>query len=172
MRALHAFLALLAFCLAACSPTWNWREFRPEGTALRLMLPCKPDLAQREVALDAHKVQMRLLSCKAGNATFALAWAELPPAANVPQALAQWTAATLGNIQGSATPASPFLFNGSSILPQSVRAGKSGKQPDGQELSFNGAWFAMDRAIFQASVHGAAQTTEVLDTYFSGIGRP
>jgi hypothetical protein len=53
-----------------------------------------------------------------------------------------------------------------------VRAGKSGKQPDGQELSFNGAWFAMDRAIFQASVHGAAQTTEVLDTYFSGIGRP
>ena len=33
--------------LAACNPVFNWREVRPEGTALSLLLPCKPDKAEK-----------------------------------------------------------------------------------------------------------------------------
>lgn len=170
MRHFYAIFALAALLASACSPTLNWREFRPENTMVRLMLPCKPELNQRQVSLGAHKLQMALLSCKAGDATFALAWADLPGEADVPQSLAQWSAATLGNIEGMAGPVSAFLFKGSTILPEAVRASKSGKQAAGGDLSFNGAWFAIGRSIFQASVHGSLQSPEVLETYFSGIG--
>ena len=172
MRSILASVTVAVLLLGACSPTWNWREFRPEGTAVRLMLPCKPDLAQRQVMLGGHKLKMSLISCKTGEATFALAWADLPSPADVPQGLTQWTTATLGNVDGVAGPVSAFLVKGSTPLPQAVRASKSGKQPGGGEISFNGAWFSLGRSIFQASVHGAVQSPEVLDTYFSGLGLP
>lgn len=172
MRLLIACSTAAALLLGACSPTWNWREFRPQGTVVRLMLPCKPDLAQRQVVLGGHTLKMSLLSCKAGDATFALAWADLPSPAEVPQVMTQWTDATLGNVEGVAGPVSAFPVKGGNLLPQAVRASKSGKQSGGGELSFNGAWFSLGRSIFQASVHGAPQTPEVLDTYFSGIGLP
>jgi len=43
---LAAVLMTAMALLAACSPTLNWREVRPEGTRLALLLPCKPDKAQ------------------------------------------------------------------------------------------------------------------------------
>lgn len=164
---------LLAVLLAsACSPTWDWREFRPENTGLRLLLPCKPDLARRQVVMGRHTLSMTMLSCKAGDASFALAWTELPQETDVAPALAQWTSATLGHIAGVAAPASAFLFKGSTVQPESVRISKSGRSAAGGDVSFNGAWFAVRRSIFQASVHGAPQSPEVLETYFSGIGLP
>ena len=64
-------VALLS--LAACSPTFNWREVRPEGTRLNLLLPCKPDKAQKVVPLGGRATSLSMLGCDAGDATFAVA---------------------------------------------------------------------------------------------------
>ena len=86
-------------CLPACSPTFNWRDIRPDGTALSLLMPCKPDKAQRVVPLGGVPAELMLLSCDAGGVTFAVSVADVGDPSKVPAALAQWQNATLANIK-------------------------------------------------------------------------
>ena len=63
---------LLASGLAACTPTYDWRETKAPGAAVVAMFPCRPDRFSRPVQLAGARVQMLLLSCSAGDTTFAL----------------------------------------------------------------------------------------------------
>lgn len=65
-------LAATLFTLAACSPTFNWREVRAESMPLKAMLPCKPDKGARTVPMAGRQVELQVLGCEAGGATFAL----------------------------------------------------------------------------------------------------
>ena len=69
--------ALLA--LAACSPAFNWREVRPENTRFSLLLPCKPDKAQKVVPLGGQATTLSMLGCDADGVTFAVAVADVGP---------------------------------------------------------------------------------------------
>ena len=61
--------ALLTGCaLAACSPTFNWREVRAEPTALKAMLPCKPDKGARNVPMAGREVSLQVIGCDTGDA--------------------------------------------------------------------------------------------------------
>lgn len=51
LRPLIAPVLLGAGLLAACSPALNWREVRATPSALKAMMPCKPDKAVRQVAV-------------------------------------------------------------------------------------------------------------------------
>jgi hypothetical protein len=64
--------AALALVLAACSPVFDWRESRPEGSDAALMFPCRPERHQRPVRLGAATLPMRLHACSAGDAVFSL----------------------------------------------------------------------------------------------------
>ena len=158
--------------LVACSPSHNWREYRPDTVPLRMLFPCKPELYARQVPLGALRVQMHMASCEAAGATFALAWTEFEQPSEVAAGLAQWQTVTLGNMPGEAGAARPFVVKGSRVLPESVRIDKLGRQSDARALTFNGAWLAIDRWLVQASIHGPAQSAEVVETYFSGIVIP
>ena len=100
-----AALAAALLALAACSPTFNWREVRPDGTALSLLLPCKPDKAERSVPLGGKPTELLMLGCDAGDATFAVAVADIGDASRAETVLAQWQALTLANMK--AGPAWP-----------------------------------------------------------------
>ena len=43
--------------LAACNPALNWREVRFDGLATRVLLPCKPDRAERAVFEIAQRTE-------------------------------------------------------------------------------------------------------------------
>ncbi|MDO8373390.1 MAG: hypothetical protein Q7T39_15795, partial [Polaromonas sp.] len=86
-RVMAAGLLLL---LTACNPVFNWREVRPDNTALSLLLPCKPDKAQRSVPLGGRPTELAMLGCDAGDATFAVAVATLDDAAQAAAVLAGW----------------------------------------------------------------------------------
>ncbi len=62
--------------LGACSPTLDWREVRPEGSAAELTFPCKPEQARRPAS--AEEPAMGLAACRAGGMSFSLSWAEMP----------------------------------------------------------------------------------------------
>ena len=79
--------------LAACSPTYNWRDVRVATTSLQAMLPCKPDQGQRPVSLAGQLVEMRVLGCDAGGVTFAIMFADIGEPLRAGAALAQWKAA-------------------------------------------------------------------------------
>ena len=159
---------LAAFALAACNPTFNWRDVRPEGSPLALLMPCKPDKAQKTVTFAGQATELRLLSCDAGGVTFALAVADMQNASKVAAALAQWQSATLANIQ--ATPGTPdSVIKLPGLNSNGVLVKANGKRANGQAVSSQAAYFAQGSQVFQAVMYADSLAPDVADTFFSGL---
>ena len=154
--------------LAACNPTFNWRDVRFENARLALLLPCKPDEAQRTVPIAGQPTEMNLLSCDAGGVTFAVSMADVNDAGKTGAILAQWQAATLTNIKAVSGVARgalkvPGLASGAVL----VKA--TGQRANGQTVSSQAAYFAQDSQVFQAVMYADKILPDVADTFFSGL---
>jgi hypothetical protein len=168
---MHRTVAALLFsgwALAACSPTFNWREVRPEG-GLTAMLPCKPDKAARTVPMAGRQVDLQALSCATGGATFALLAADIGDAARAGEVLAQWKTATLSNLRSAAAQESAFRPPGARNLPQSLQVVATGQRADGSKVESHAAYFARDSHVFQAVIYSDRLKPEVADAFFSGL---
>lgn len=174
------------FGLVACNPTFNWRDVRPEGTALGLLLPCKPDKVEKKVALGDRPVTLRLLGCDAGDATFALSVADVGDASRAAAVLAQWQRGTLANMK--AAPAEPMSgqrlagrsdksvtevmrlkLPGAAPLPTAVLVKARGQRTDGSAVSGQAAYFAQGSQVFQAVIYAPEIKPEVAETFFSSL---
>ncbi|HLT27367.1 MAG TPA: hypothetical protein VK047_11825 [Zeimonas sp.] len=72
-----AFLvALLA--LAACQPSYNWREIREADAGYRVMLPSRPVSMQRPIDLDGVPVTMSMTGARVDEAMFTVGSVVLP----------------------------------------------------------------------------------------------
>ncbi len=162
---IYAVLALAG--LAACNPTFNWRDVRPDDTRLSLLMPCKPDKAQKTVPLAGQPTELMLLSCDAGGVTFAVSAADLKDASKVAATLSQWQSAALANIKSGPVTASAFKSTG---LPGgAAMVSATGKRANGQSVSSQAAYFSQGSQIFQAAMYADKIAPEVADTFFSGL---
>ena len=170
-RALGAVGAALA--LGACSPAFNWREVRLENTRLSLLLPCKPELAQKTVPMAGQSTQLRLVGCDAGGATFAVAVADLGSATQSALVLGQWQSLTLANMKApgaaGAAPAAPLKVPGAALQPPAVRVAATGQRADGTAVKGQAAYFAQGSQVFQAVIYAADIKPEVSDAFFSSL---
>lgn len=164
--------AALAVALAACTPTFNWREVRAEPAGLAALLPCRPDKAARDVPMAGHEVSLQVLGCDAGGATFALMQADTGDAARAGEVLAQWRAATLANMRAASSRQEPFLPPGATALPQSVHVVASGQRADGSTVESHAAYFARGTQVFQAVIYADRLEPEAAETFFSSIKLP
>ena len=163
---IHAVLALLA--LSACNPTFNWRDVRPEGTRLSLLMPCKPDKAQKTIPMAGQQTELMLLSCEAGGATFAVAVADVKEASAVTLALTQWQSAAMANIKAApATAGSLVKVTGLASGAFLVKA--TGQRANGQAVISQAAYFAQGSQVFQAVIYANELSPDVADTFFSGL---
>ena len=165
-----ALSALLA--LAACSPTFNWREVRPDNTRLRLLLPCKPDKAQKTVPFGGRPTPLSMLGCEAGGVTFAVAVAELGPpgeAADAASLLAQWQSLTLANMKAGAAQRSPLALPGAAPAQPAVLVQAQGQRADGTAVSGYAAYFAQGSQLFQVVMYAGQASPELAETYFSSL---
>jgi hypothetical protein len=173
-RRIVGLLTLGLLLLAACSPAFNWREVRPENTRLSLLLPCKPDKAQKIVPLGGTPTTLFMLGCDAGGATFAVALADLGNSSNAAKAqavLAQWQSLTLANMK--AAPASaealPFKLPGATPQAPPTLVKALGQRADGTAVNGQAAYFAQGSQVFQAVVYAATISPEVAETFFSSL---
>lgn len=167
--------------LAACNPTFNWRDVRPEGAALSLLLPCKPDKAEKKVPLGDRPVVLRLLGCDAGDATFAVAVADVGDASRVAAVLAQWQSGTLANMkappvgqrQGTSdkgtTEVLPLKLPGAALQPPAVLVKARGQRADGTAVRGQAAYFVQGSQVFQVVIYAAEISPEVAETFFSSL---
>lgn len=162
----RSWLLLSVLTLAACSPTFNWREVRSDSSPLSLLLPCKPDRAEKTVPLGGRPVNMQLVGCDAGGATFAVAVADIGDAARVPAVLAEWQAATLANMKAGTPQVTPLRLKGAA---QPVRVTAQGRRADGSAVSGQAAYFARGSQVFQAVMYAAKPSPEVVETFFSSL---
>jgi hypothetical protein len=162
-------VAMLA--LAACSPTFNWREVRPEGTRLNLLLPCKPDKAQKVVPLGGQATTLSMLGCDAGGATFAVAVADVGDAARAASVLALWQDLTLVNMK--AAPGSRQLLAlkipGAAVGVPVSRVQAQGQRADGTAVSGQAAYFAQGSQVFQVVMYAPQIAPEVAETFFTSL---
>lgn len=156
--------------LQACNPSLNWRDVRPEGTGLALLLPCKPDKAQRTVPLGGSATELNMLGCDAGGATFAVASADIGDAAKVADVLAQWQKLTLANMKASpGAQVLPLKVTGSAPQPSAVLVKAQGQRADGQAVSGQAAYFAKGTQVFQVVMYAGKAAPEASETFFSNL---
>jgi hypothetical protein len=161
--------ALLA--LAGCSPALNWREVRPEGTRLNLLLPCKPDKAQKVVPLGGRPTPLSMLGCDADGATFAIAVADVGDPSQAASVLALWQDLALANMK--AAPASrqplPLKVPGATPGTPATRVQAQGQRADGAAVSGQAAYFAQGSQVFQVVMYAPRIAPEVAETFFSSL---
>jgi hypothetical protein len=161
--------ALLA--LTACSPAFNWREVRPENTRLSLLLPCKPDKAQKIVPFGGQPTVLAMLGCEAAGATFAVAVADLGDAAKAAPVLAQWQSLTLANMKAepSTNQVLPLRLPGAAAEPPPLRVLARGQRTDGIAVTGQAAYFAQGSQVFQVVMYAAQITPDVAETFYSSL---
>lgn len=160
--------AVLMLSASACSPTFNWREWRVDGTPLLALLPCKPESASRPVPLGGAGMaptELHMHSCEAGELRFAVAWADAGEPAQVAPALAAWRQASLQAIRATGTDWSVALAGADAV--QGVQA--QGSDAQGRAVQTRALYFARGQQVFQAAVYGQRLSDEVLDTFFGGL---
>ena len=167
---LHTATALLVSSLAACAPALDWREVRPAGSEVRLMLPCKPASHARTVTLNGRRVEMSMYACAAGDVTYAIAFADMADPAAVTPALAELARSASANLRASDTAASSALVvPGMTPNPQAAQWRIDGRLPDGRQMQEQLALFAHGTRVHQATMVGARIDAEARDTFFSGL---
>ena len=154
---------------SACSPALNWRDVRLGDSGLGLLLPCKPDKADKVVPLGPQPVTLSMLGCDASGATFAVAVAELSDAALVPAVLAQWQALTLANMRASpeSTAVRPLKVPGASAAPVLVLA--SGRRADGSVVQGQAAYFSRGAQVVQVVMYAPVISAQAADTFFTSL---
>lgn len=158
--------------LNGCSPTFNWRDVRPDQTPLVALFPCKPDQGERVVMLGAKEVTMKMLACDAGGVTFALAYANMGSPALTGVALAQWKAVTLGHLRAQSAVEQPFSLKGAELSAPPVQVAARGAHPDGSAVAVQAVWFAAGPVVFQAAVYATVANPAAAEAYFAGLRLP
>jgi len=168
-------LLLLSAAAVACSPTFNWRELRTEGTPLLALMPCKPESAVRSVPLGGTPTTLHMHSCDTGGLTFAVAWADLPDAARAPEALAQWRGAALAAIRLAPALALDSQTQWTAQVPGADAAQgltAQGSTHDNLPVQMRAVYFARGHQIYQAAVYGTRLPEAEADTFFEGLRLP
>ncbi|HEY1089524.1 MAG TPA: hypothetical protein VGE47_00390 [Burkholderiaceae bacterium] len=149
-------LLFAVMALAACSPTLNWREVRPEHSGAFLLLPCKAEVEQRG--------SMGLAQCKAGDAQFALSWALLDAPEQVTPALQQMREGLQQRLQAQAR--APHAVQISGMTPNAAALSQSLDAPG---LHAELAVFARGLRVYQLLMTGKKADPAAWDTLLSSL---
>ena len=162
-------LGLVGPLLTGCAPSLDWREIQPEGSDAIAMFPCKPTTDARMVTLAGVRVRMVLAACRAGDVTWALAFADMADPAKVTLALQDLRASNAGNLSGTPAATGPMLLAGMTPNPQAERVRVQGRLPSGEAVRLESGFFARGTRVYQATAMGKALDAEAVATFFDGL---
>jgi hypothetical protein len=161
VRAKLPVVLLLAVSGAACTPTLDWREVRPDDTGLTVLMPCRPTAHERGVqglAPNGPSVSMTMHACKAGHVVYGVGWLDVAtPAAVGPTMTALLEAAARNTAAVSASIVQrPVDVVGATPSPFAQRRSWRGAMPDGAVVVQDMMVFTQGLRVFQVSVLGVA----------------
>lgn len=173
---LALFLATLAAAsvLSACSPKFDWRDYRSPDAQFTALFPGKPAVLTREIDLDGKKVSLTMTASEVDGNTFAIGSAVLDSAEQARAALPAMQMALLKNINGnvrsekSASAASSTAAGSHQRSSLSVEA--TGTQQD-KPVLLVGRFVAQDKRIFQIIILGEESklSRDTIDTFMDSV---
>lgn len=159
----------VASALAACSPALDWRDVRPAGTAVLLMMPCKPQAQERRVMLAGLPTRLTLHVCTADEMTWGLAFADVAEPARVAKVLQSLAHTAGANISATTSQVLPLTVRGATPNTSSQRLAYQGRLPDGRAVQMQVAVFAYGLRAFQATVLGGELSAEAAQNFMASI---
>ena len=173
---LRFFARFALFCaglmlISACTPTLNWREVRlqsPDGSTLKAELPCKPDAATRKQQLSDIQIELSMMGCMAGDATFTLSRIPVLDPLSAPKILSAWQAAAETNVKAGPTPKTAVTVSGAGAWPPAGRVTLAGTATQAHII-----WFAKQTnkglTLYQAALYGKPPSNEAINTFFESL---
>lgn len=165
-------MAIIAFGLSACTPTYDWREVRGTDAPFVVLLPAKPSTHSRPINLDGIQLTMTMTAAEVDGVTFAVGSASLPDPAPPRDALTAMKTALVKNIDGT------VRFEKSSIAADNPApfinieaVGTAGRKVKKHPTLLVARFAAKDRRIYQAVVVGPedAVSRDAVDTFFTSL---
>jgi hypothetical protein len=150
---------LLVLTLSACSPTYDWRDYRSPDAPYSVLFPGKPATQTRPIRLDQLQLSMTMTATEIDGVVFAIGSAQLADAAQGPAAIEAMKRAMVNNI-GATITSSKTLDNGALEI-----------QANGNSMRLSGRFIAKGPAIYQVVVIGPPQKIDVetVETFFSSF---
>lgn len=150
---------LLAVTLSACSPKYDWRDYRSQDVPYSVLFPGKPAKQTRTVKLGQLDVSMSMAAADIDGVIFAIGSATLADAAQAPAAVTAMRTAMVNNIGGTVA-SDTLLDNGAQRVDAS-----------GKGMRLIGRFMSKDRRVYQVVVIGAPQKIdpETVETFFSSF---
>lgn len=158
---------MLLLGLAACSPTFNWRQVRTDPAPLVPLMPCKPERAERQVPLTEAGVALRLMRCEAGGLTFAVSWAKLVPTDDRAAVFQRWHQASLASWQAAETELLPAPPGARDSLRHTWQG--TGRNHRGEPLPLRAAYVARGDWVYQGLIAGAPRSDEPVTTFMDSL---
>lgn len=164
---------LSAGVLSACSPKFDWRDYRSSDAPYAVLFPGKPGTQARTIDLDGMEVNMSMAAAEVDGVTFAVGSAVLADASAAPKALAAMKTAMVNNIGGAITSdqvnavAGTLAANGQQL----VLAVEAKGSQRGEPMRLIGRFIAKDKRIYQIIVVGREKhvTQESVETFMSSF---
>ncbi len=158
--------------LVACAPAMDWREVRPEGGGIVVLMPCRPASHARTVAIASAQIKLTLYACTAGGVTWALALADASDPQRVGAVLRALREAAQANVAAKSARPIAWRMEGATPNAEAVRFEIDGRLPDGKSIQEQGAVFAKGTFVYQVTTLGERLDSDALDTFFGGIRLP
>jgi hypothetical protein len=165
---------LAAGVLAACSPKYDWRDYRSADAPYAVLFPGKPASQTRTINLDGQEVSMTMTAAEVDGVSFAVGSARLADAARAQAALAAMKTALVNNIgaaivsdKTSGTSPGTGSLSGQQTLVEVEAKGAH----NGEATLLIGHFIARDNRIYQVIVMGAEKhvVRDTVDTFMSSF---
>lgn len=159
----HIASLLLACALCACSPKYDWRDYRSNDAPYAVLFPGKPATQTRTIKLDQLEVSMAMSATEVDGVVFAVGSAQVADAAQAPRAVDAMQTAMVNNLGASVT-SSKTLANG-------MREVDASGTEKGRAMRLVGRFLAKEKRIYQVVVIGPAAQIEAepVDTFLTSF---
>ncbi|SIQ92477.1 hypothetical protein SAMN05880566_1074 [Janthinobacterium sp. TND4EL3] len=169
-------LATLAVAgiLSACSPKFDWRDYRSPDAQFTALFPSKPAVLTREIDLDGKKVSLTMTASEIDGNTFAIGSAVLDSVEQAQAALPAMKTALLKNINGvvrSEKLASAASSTATSSHQRSSLSIEATGTQQGKPVLLVGRFVAQDKHIFQIIILGEESklSRDTIDTFMDSV---
>jgi hypothetical protein len=160
-------LALMAAAaLSACSPQYDWRDYRSNDAPYAVLFPSKPASQTRTIKLGQLDVNMTMTAAEVNGVVFAVGSAQLADAGQTPAAIDAMKTALVNNIGATITQSKASASGAQSVLDVEAKGNQNG-----EPMLLIGRFIAKDKRIYQVIVMGREKNIvrDTADTWFSSF---
>lgn len=157
---------LMAAALSACSPQYDWRDYRANDAPYAVLFPAKPASQTRTVKLGELDVSMTMTAAEVDGVVFAVGSAQLADAARAPAALEAMKTALVNNIAATVTKSAASASGAQTMLDIEAKGSRNG-----EPMLLIGRFIAKDKRIYQVIVMGREKNIvrDTVETWFASF---